>query len=137
MISDCMANHHPKNQFQPGHTFSKGNQGAKWRMIHDRIWLTAWEVYGSDYMETLNQRRQSPEESISLKACETFFKCGRPSETAPLSPELAVSNKSLALCDQYGLSEEDLVELRKAEQEARQKKLEKLIEKRKKTLHDG
>lgn len=87
--------------FKAGHAIGKRSRR---RVAYDSIFAEALETDGALFVQKIREHRDSEDPSISLKACDVFFKYARPPEVDDLtSPPDTSQFRDLGLTLEEGL----------------------------------
>lgn len=112
--------------FKKGNTASKGNTGAKRRVVYDAMWKENLEKDGQKVYQRLIKQVFSNDKNICLRACDIFFKYARPPENRDfIDPSRNDAAMELAL--KYNLSTEHLKAIQQAGIKAQQAKLQEFL----------
>lgn len=113
--------------FKKGHTLSKGNTGAKRRVVYDAIWKEALENHGLDFLKKLIEHRDCDDKNISLRACDVFFKYARPPENVQNFFEASRDERAMEFVKKHNLTREQLEQVRQAVMDAQHAKLQEVL----------
>lgn len=122
-----MANSTGNGYFKKGHTLSKGNTGAKRRVVYDAQWKENLEKDGQRVYQRLLDHVFSDDKHISLRACDIFFKYARPPENVQNFFEASRDEKAMELVKKYNLTHEKLEQIQQAGIDAQQAKLQEFM----------
>lgn len=114
--------------FKKGHTLSKGNTGAKRRVVYDAMWKAALEAEGDAFLKKLIEHRDCDDKNISLRACDTFFKYARPPENVQNFFEASRDERAMEFVKKHNLTREQLEQVRQAGMDAQHAKLQEVLE---------
>jgi hypothetical protein len=109
-----------------GRPFQKGNQAAKnrrRRVSYEAIFSDALETDGDLFVEKIKEHRDAEDASLSLKACDIFFKYARPPEKdeLPTAPDTSYVRA-------FGLTLEEGLQVKKELQENQSALVEECIQ---------
>lgn len=114
--------------FKKGNTASKGNTGAKRRVVYDLQWKENLEKDGQRVYQRLLEHVFSDDKNISLRACDTFFKYARPPENVQNFFEASRDERAMEFVKKHNLTREQLEQVRQAGMDAQHAKLQEVLD---------
>lgn len=113
--------------FKKGNTASKGNTGAKRRVVYDAMWKENLEKDGQRVYQRLLENVFSDDKTISLRACDTFFKYARPPENMTFI-DASRDENAIEFIKKHHLTREQLEQIKQAGIEAQHAKLQEFTD---------